>query len=76
MTRRLEIEVDKDTCISAAFCVASAPANFELDDDRRSQAITSPVEESPEVWEALEGCPVEAISARDAETGERLFPPR
>jgi hypothetical protein len=26
------------------------------------------------VWEALESCPVEAISARDAATGEALFP--
>lgn len=76
MPRRLEIEVDKDTCISAAFCVASAPDRFELDDERRSQAVTSPVDESPEVWDALEGCPVEAIRARDADTGEHLFPPR
>ena len=75
MPRTLEVWVDRDTCIGSAFCVASAPEDFELDDDRQSHAVRSPVEESDEIREALEGCPVEAIHAEDADTGERLFPP-
>lgn len=75
MTRKLDIKVDRDTCISAGFCTAAAPDNFWQDDDRQSHVTTSPVDETDDVIDAMESCPVEAISARNAATGEQVFPP-
>ncbi len=75
MARELDVWVDRDVCISSAFCVAAAPEDFELDDNQQSHATDSPLEETDELWDALEGCPVEAIQAEDADTGEQVFPP-
>lgn len=75
MARQLDVWVDQDACISVALCAAAAPDTFELGDDNRSHAVRSPVEESDGIWEALEGCPVQAIHAADADTGEQVFPP-
>jgi ferredoxin len=35
---------------------------------------SNPVEETAAVLEALESCPVEAITAKDADTGADVFP--
>jgi ferredoxin len=74
MATSLELSVDEPTCISAGYCRNAVPAVFGTTPTRKSTVLTTPVEESPEIWDALEGCPVEAISARNAETGEAVFP--
>jgi ferredoxin len=73
MSRKLEVEVGP-TCISSGYCRNFAPDVFGIGPERRSVVKTNPVEESAAVTEAFESCPVEAISARDAETGEVVFP--
>lgn len=73
MSRMLELTV-APTCISSGYCRHFAPDVFGSAEDKKSVVKQSPVEETPEVREAYESCPVEAISARDAETGEELFP--
>ena len=73
MARSLEISVGPD-CIGAGMCRRTAPAVFGADDQRQAVVLARPVEESDPVWEALDSCPVEALSARDATTGESLFP--
>ncbi len=76
MTRKLNVKVDRNTCISAGFCEAVAPDVFWLDDERQSHVTSSePLDETAEITEAMESCPVEAISATDATTGEAVFPP-
>jgi ferredoxin len=35
---------------------------------------SNPVDDTPALWAAMESCPVEAISATDAETGDAVFP--
>ncbi len=73
MTRSLEISVGSD-CIGSGTCRRTFPAAFGSDDQHRAVLLAQPVEESDALWEALESCPVEALSARDAATGESLFP--
>ncbi len=73
MARSLEVEVGP-TCISSGYCRTFAPEVFATGPDRRSVVKANPVHESPELVEAFESCPVEAISARDAQTGEAIFP--
>jgi ferredoxin len=73
VSRRLEVEVGP-TCISSGYCRNFAPTVFEAGEDRRSFVRSNPVEETPALIEAFESCPVEAISARDADTGSDVFP--
>ena len=73
MGRSLEVEVGP-TCISSGYCRNSAPDVFAAGPDRKSVVKSNPVEENDDVTEAMESCPVEAISARDAVTGEPVFP--
>jgi ferredoxin len=74
MSTSLEVSVDEATCISAGYCRNAAPAVFGTTPTRKATVLQNPVDESPEVWDALEGCPVEALSARNADTGETVFP--
>lgn len=73
MSRQLEVTVES-TCISSGYCRNHAPDVFGSGPARKSVVLKNPVEESPAVREAMESCPVEAISAVDAETGEDVFP--
>ena len=72
-TRSIELTVGP-ACVGTGTCRRLLPAVFGADDQRRSVVLTTPVPEDDAVWEALESCPVEAISARDAAGGEQLFP--
>ena len=73
MGRSLEVEV-APTCISSGYCRNALPDVFGAKEDRKSFVKSNPVADSPELREAFDQCPVEAISARDAETGEEVFP--
>lgn len=73
MSRKLEITVES-TCISSGYCRNHAPDVFGVGPARKSVVLSNPVEETPAVVTAFESCPVEAISAVDAETGEDVFP--
>ena len=43
-------------------------------EDRKAFVRQNPVADTPELRDAFDSCPVEAISAKDAETGEEVFP--
>jgi ferredoxin len=73
VSRTLEVEVGP-TCISSGYCRNFAPDVFGSGPDRKSFVKANPVTETPELLEAFESCPVEAITARDAETHEEVFP--
>jgi ferredoxin len=73
MSRKLEVEVGP-TCISSGYCRNFAPEVFGNGPDRKSFVKSNPVSETKEVLEAFESCPVEAITARDADTGADVFP--
>ena len=73
MPRELEVTVGP-ACISSGYCRNSAPDVFGTGPARKSVVLKSPVEESPELLDAVESCPVEAITAVYADTGEDVFP--
>jgi ferredoxin len=62
------------TCISSGYCRNSAPDVFGQAEDRKATVKANPVDESDDLWEAMEGCPVEAIRATDSTTGDVVFP--
>lgn len=73
MSQPLNVDV-ASTCIISGYCRRSAPEVFVAGPDRKTVVSTNPVADSADVREAMESCPVEAISATDAETGEQVFP--
>ncbi|KUN80789.1 ferredoxin [Streptomyces griseoruber] len=75
MTERWTVRVDKRLCVRTGLCVASAPADFELDESGQGRARAERTAESDVVLEVAESCPIEAISITDADTGHRVFPP-
>ncbi|WP_329021503.1 ferredoxin [Streptomyces sp. NBC_00690] len=60
MSRR--IEIDRDICIGSGLCAATAPRHFALGEDRRSRILPDAGEPDEEVADAVDFCPVEAIS--------------
>ena len=74
MARKLSISVDHDLCVGNQMCISIATKAITLNDDR--QAIPADVDGDTEevILDAAEQCPMAAISVRDAETGEQLFP--
>ncbi len=73
MTRSLEVTV-LPSCISSGYCRNTAPEVFGTLPTRQSYVLGNPVEESTELADAIESCPVEAIVATDLATGENAFP--
>lgn len=69
-----KLVVDQEKCIGCGTCVALTPEVFELNDEGKArlklQAPSSPAKQDPalrdklqaKIQEAIESCPVEAIS--------------
>ncbi len=74
MARKVRISVDHDLCVGNAMCETFAPKVFILNDNRQSEAVNPGGDTLENIMEAAENCPVSAITVRDAETGEQLFP--
>ncbi len=74
MADTLEVQVDAPTCISAGYCRRSLPEVFGADERRKAVVLKNPVGDQPDLWDAMESCPVEAIRATSTETGETVFP--
>ena len=74
MARKVRISVDHDMCVGNAMCETIAPKVFILNENRQSEAVNPAGDTIENILEAAENCPVSAITVRDAETGEQLFP--
>ncbi len=57
-----EIKVSKDICIGCGACIAIDNEHFDFDDDGKSDVISQENIESEELTNAIESCPVSAIS--------------
>ena len=73
MSQQLNVVVDA-TCIISGYCRRSAPEVFVAGPTRKTVVTANPVPDSADVRDAMENCPVEAISATDADTGDQVFP--
>ena len=58
----MKVKVDPDTCTACGLCVDSCPAVFKMDSVAVVIADPVPPQEEACAKEAVEGCPVEAIS--------------
>lgn len=75
MSEEIRVSVDKDLCIGSRMCVLESPEVFTMNEEQGySTAPDGPVARTDDTWAAVEFCPREAITARDAGTGEQLFP--
>jgi len=58
--------VDQDTCTGCGLCPDTCPEVFEMDEDTAKVKVdTVPPEAADTCREAMEGCPVEAISIEE-----------
>ena len=53
--------VDKDKCIGCGLCAMIAPGTFVVNNGK-SVVVEKPTDSEEKIQEAVEGCPVEAIS--------------
>ena len=74
MARNLLVRVDHNVCVGNAMCETFAPHVFRLNDNRQSEAVDPAGDSEEKILEAAANCPVSAITVKDAETGEQLFP--
>jgi ferredoxin len=62
--------IDEGSCIAQGDCVELLPDVFELDDCAR---VVGPGPDEA-ILAAARGCPVEAITVIDSESGEQVYP--
>jgi ferredoxin len=73
-TDGLVIEIDRELCYGFGDCVSAAPDVFQLDDEEKSIVVDPNGAPRDDLVEAASNCPVNAITIRDASTGETVFP--
>ena len=62
----MKATVDQDTCTGCGLCPDTCPEVFEMDGDTAKVKVdTVPPEAADTCREAMEGCPVEAISIEE-----------
>lgn len=58
--------VNQDTCIGCGLCISTVPEVFEVNADGKAEACGHTIDENrAAVQEAIDACPVQAISAED-----------
>jgi ferredoxin len=70
----LRVTVDHDFCVGNGQCLAVAPEVFRHNENRQSEAVDPDGAPVDRILEAASLCPTAAISVRDADTGDPLFP--
>jgi len=53
------VKIDKEKCIGCGLCVSMVPEVFEIDEAGKAEVIVQ--KNNPDVKEAAESCPGEAI---------------
>ena len=61
----MKVIVDQDTCIGCGLCEGICPAVFRINDDNVAEVVEQPLAMSPELKDAVESCPVTAISIEE-----------
>ncbi|MFE0137555.1 ferredoxin [Streptomyces sp. NPDC059037] len=73
--RTWRIEVDRRLCAGTGLCLGTASGHMSLDRGR-ARPVEALVAPDQSVADAAATCPMEAITLRDAATGEILAPVR
>ncbi|WFB07409.1 ferredoxin [Streptomyces sp. LX-29] len=69
------IEVDRLSCAGTGICLGTANGRMRLDAGR-ARPVDELIGPDESMLDAAETCPMEAITVRDAVTGEVLAPSR
>ncbi|WP_171171755.1 ferredoxin [Streptomyces sp. I05A-00742] len=72
---RWRIEVDRNVCAGTGLCLGTAAGHMRLDGGR-ARPVHATVAPDPRLTDAADTCPMEAITVRDATTGDVLAPAR
>ena len=72
--RRLLVSVDHQRCVGNGTCLTIAPNVFAHNAERQSVVIDPAGDPEALILEAADTCPVSAITVRDRDTGEELYP--
>jgi len=59
------VKVDSNTCIGCTLCTQICPNVFEMQNDGKSKAVNACNDTSEKLEQAIEACPVDAISWDD-----------
>lgn len=74
----VSVQVDPERCIACCSCETIAPAVFHVEKNVRvnpkSKVVNENGAKSQRILDAAHTCPTKAISVRDRETREKLFP--
>ncbi|HUV72340.1 MAG TPA: ferredoxin [Clostridia bacterium] len=57
-----KVKIDKEKCIGCGLCVTIAEKAFKLSDEGKAEVLVVETEEESKVQEAIESCPVGAIT--------------
>jgi ferredoxin len=71
---KYKVKVVRSLCISAATCVAVAPAVFELDAEAKAIIKEGATDAEANILVAAQSCPTKAIVIIDTETGAQVWP--
>jgi ferredoxin len=71
---KYHVEVIRDKCISAASCVAIAPAVFDLDEEELAVVLEQNGNDDDTILLAAQSCPTAAIVVTDTESGKQVWP--
>ncbi|MEV7354072.1 ferredoxin [Kitasatospora sp. NPDC091276] len=73
------VRVDRDRCIGSGMCALSAPGSLALGADGLAEPVADYAADGAELTEALadavDFCPVEALTLYSAAGGHRIAPP-
>ena len=59
----MNVMVDQDTCIACGLCTSTVDEIFQMNDDGKAEAYNTVSKENEDaVQEAIDSCPVAAIS--------------
>ncbi len=61
----MKVVVDQSACIGCALCEDVCPEVFRMNDDNLAEVHTQPSEVTDSLQEAVDGCPVGAITIEE-----------
>lgn len=71
---KYQVSVIRKKCISAASCVAIAPAVFQFDEQQIAKVIAQDGHDDQIKLLAAQSCPTQAVVVIDTTTGEQVWP--
>lgn len=60
-----KIKVDQNLCIGCGTCVSLCPGSFKMNGNGKSEPIEPPKDPEEKLKEAVDACPVGAISIKE-----------